>query len=150
MEIEVRRACDSDLTWLVKELKAFSDSLGTTQPFPGEIYAREWMTNLVKNHLVLIAEKGSRKVGFIAGVVIDKDPLNPAIRVLSELFWWVPPELRGSLVGAKLLDAFTVWGKQNVDRIHLGVRHDSSIKNSSLLKRGYRPKERTFLLEVER
>jgi len=146
----VRPATLDDLDWLVIQLKDFSDFFASELPlFPTDEFARKGITDLIQKHLVLIAydrETGER-MGLIAGVVTPH-LFNPDITVLAETFWWVPEEHRGTRAGAILLDAFIAWGKRNADWITIALESRTPIKETSLLKRGFRLQERSYLCEV--
>jgi len=149
VSISIRHARDTDIDWVVGELRIFADFFNTRHSlFGDETYIKETMTGISHNHLLLIAaNEDDEPLGFIAGVV-NQHFFNPKIKVLSELFWWVAQQYRNSRAGLMLLEAFTDWGKQNVDWITFALEHKSPVKDSSLLKRGFRPQERAFLMEV--
>lgn len=75
---------------------------------------------------------------------------NPQIKVLSECFWWVKPEYRGSRAGALLFKNYVEWGKANVDWVTMTLEAHSPVRPEALIKRGFRLQETTFLLEVEK
>lgn len=77
-------------------------------------------------------------------------PYNPAIRVLTETFWWVTPNARGSRAGLMLLDAFTAYGERNADWIVFTLEHHSPVNERTLTKRGFHLHERSYLREVIR
>ena len=152
MTIQVRRANTADVDWILKELRKFSAFYGTKLSLFGEEpYARGFITTLVSQHLVLVAipESQTDPIGFISGTVTPH-AYNPEIRVLTETFWWVQEEHRGSRAGLLLLNEFTEWGKQNVDWITFSLEHHSPVKDTCLTKRGFKLQERAFLMEVER
>jgi len=51
-------------------------------------------------------------------------------------------------VGLMLLEEFTDWGKRNADWISFSLEDKSPVKDTTLTKRGFRLKERSFILEV--
>lgn len=148
MQIKIRRARDADIVWLLDQLKAFSVFHGTKLPVFGDVgHAHSFMLFLIAEHLVLIAEDTDvGPVGFIAGSVTTH-LYNPAIKVLTESFWWVEEASRGSRAGLMLLNAFTDWGKENCNWTIMTLEHHSPVNEKSLLKRGYKPIERSYLLE---
>jgi RimJ/RimL family protein N-acetyltransferase len=149
MGIQVRRADADDIPWLVSQLECFNQFFAARRSLFDEAYTRDkFLPPLISHHLVLIAVGAAGdRMGFIAGMIMPH-LFNPSIRTLMELFWWVSPEHRGSRAGLMLLNAFTDWGKANVDWVTLSLEHDSPIKEESMVKRGYRLKERAFLMEV--
>lgn len=148
-QITVRPALDSDLHFIVNELKAFAQFLGTkTSLFPDESYAYTATKNLIDNHVLLVAESESGLMGFIAGN-LHNHLFNPSIRVLDELFWWVKEAYRGSRAGLMLLNEFTRIGKMKADWIFFStVDGKTKVNDRSIIKRGYRLQDRLFLLEV--
>jgi RimJ/RimL family protein N-acetyltransferase len=137
------------MDWLVAQLKLFSTFYGSVyQLFGDEGYSRQYISNLIHNHVVLIADDGS-PAGLIAGYV-SKHPYNPNINVLTEVFWWVEEKHRGSSAGARLLRSFTDWGKANgMNWIQMSlIEGRSPVNPESLEKRGFKLYEKAFLMEV--
>lgn len=147
--IQVRTAGIHDIDFLVSEAREFSKFYGTKRElFPGEELARQGFANLIENHLFLISEVSGIRSGFIAGYYL-KHPFNPNIVMLSENFWWVKEEYRNGKSGLCLLNEFTSFGKKHAQWITFSLERHSPVNESSLLKRGYRFQEKSYLLEVE-
>ena len=137
-----------DIDWLIGQLKTFSEFYGHKKSLYGdEEYCREGLRRTITGHFFLIAERGKDRLGFIAGLVAPH-LYNPSIRNLTELFWWVAEEHRGSSAGLVLLDEFVKWGKENCDWICFSITKDTRIDPEHLLKRGFKPYESSFLMEV--
>lgn len=151
MGITVRPARESDLEWLLGQLKAFSRFFGTkTQLFEEEDtdYARATIGAMVRDHFVLIAERADlTPLGFIAAWKTPH-PFKPKLRVLSETFWWVSEEHRGSRAALVLLNAFVEYGRENCDWVCIALEAHSPVNEKCLHKRGFRLQERSYLLEV--
>lgn len=148
MGIVIRDASTSDIDWLLTELKAFSNFFSAKiELFKDSDFARNFVSTMVANHLVLIADRQGERMGFISGYVTPH-PYNPEIKTLAETFWWVSPRYRSSRAGLMLLNAFTAWGKANADWITFALENHSPINEKTLTKRGYHLTERSFLLEV--
>lgn len=149
MTIEVRKASDADLDWMFSELQAFDDFFGAKKSLipsdPAE--GRKILENLVEQHLFLVAERDGKLLGLIAGM-IHNHLFNPEVTVLTEIFWWVPSEYRGSRAGLMLLNEFTNWGKENVDWVTMTLEHHSPVNEKSLFKRGFKLSEKQYMLEV--
>lgn len=150
--MNVRRAGEEDIPWLESELLEFSQSIGTKHPlFPAdESYRRETLLSLMRDHLFLIyqPEHFPLPVGLIAGVVIPH-MLNPDLRVLHELLWWVSPKHRGiSRAGIVLLDAFVAWGKDNCQWVYFSIHRTTEVSERSMSRLGFRPEQTQYLLEV--
>jgi hypothetical protein len=148
MEITVQQASTNDLAWSLEQLKKFSDFFTSNKKlFPDQVYAETFITNLINNHVFLIAKRGEECLGLIAGQFFSH-PFNPSIRVLAELFWWVDEVHRKGFAGAKLLKSFIEIGKANVDWITFGLEHNSPVSEDSILRRGFKLQERNYLMEI--
>ena len=145
----VRTANSDDVEWVLPELEEFSKFFDSKIPLYNEDYARVIVWDMITgdSHLFLVAERDGRPLGFICGFV-SGHPFNPDIRTLVELLWWVKLEERGGSAGARLLNAFVDWGKSNVDWITMTLEDKSPVNDLTLTKRGFRLKERSFVLEV--
>lgn len=148
MGIVIRAAEDSDADWILSELQKFSSFFGSKkQLFHSAEHSIPVLKDWIKNHLVLIADDGSKRLGFISGIV-HNHLYNPGIRVLTETFWWVPEEYRGTRAGAMLFDSFKKWGQKHVDWIMMTLENASPVNEKSLEKRGFKLIEKQFLLEI--
>jgi hypothetical protein len=148
--IIIRSANEQDTDWLLAELKKFSDSVGFKKPLYGEDeeYTRGTLQKVIQNQVVFIAEDGEVTQGFIMGILMPH-LFNKGLLVLSELFWWVKPEHRGSRAGVALLRAFIAYGKEKADWITMALETGSPVNSEALLKRGFKHFETNFVLEVE-
>jgi RimJ/RimL family protein N-acetyltransferase len=144
----VRRGAPEDLPWLIDQLKEFSQFYGTKKPLlKDEDYARSSMLTLIENHFVRIAEKDGVLVGFIVGLFAPH-PFNPEIKTLTEQFWWVSEEYRGTRAGLLLLEAYMAWGQENADWVVFTLESKSPVREQTLINRGFQLYERSYLLEV--
>lgn len=101
---------------------------------------------MVESKVFFVAENGDGAVGFIAGM-LSEHPYNPKITVLSELFWWVAPEYRGSSAGARLLQAFEDYGRANAQWVVMTLETKSPVDPRSLERRGFKHFESSYLME---
>lgn len=149
MAIAIRPATAGDLDWLVGQLRAFSRFCGTKLPaFGDEAHVRAGLENFIASHLLLIAERDeTERLGFLGALGIPH-PFNPEIKLLTEMFWWVDEERRGSRAAPMLLDAYVEWGRANADWVTMALEHHSPVSEKHLLKRGFKLRERSYLLEV--
>lgn len=149
MNTTIRRASRDDIDWMIGQLKKFSEFVGSKHSlFDDETFARTSLADMINKHLVLVADQEEHgPVGFIGGLMMPHF-FNPKIRVLAEVFWWVDESHRLSRAGLMLLNAFTEFGRQNCDWITMGIEARSPINDKSILKRGYRLQERSFIMEV--
>lgn len=149
MQITVRRANEGDLDWVLPQARAFAQFYDSKHSlYMSDEYTRGYFSQLVEKHLFLIADSDLHgPIGFIAGWV-SPQPYNPSLTALTEQFWWVAEEHRGSRAGLMLLNEFTAWGKAHCQQVWMTLEDKSPIADRSLSKRGYRLKERNYLLEV--
>lgn len=131
------------------ELTRFSEFYGTKkQLFPHPEKAAEILLGMIEKHVFLIAkESDGTPCGFIAGFLAPHF-FNPDITVLTEIFWWVDEHHRNTRAGAVLLADFVNYGKLKADWITLCLVQQSPVKEESILKRGFRRTESSFLMEV--
>ncbi len=162
MTITLRAAAAQDMDWLMVQLRAFDQFASYKRSLvEDDAHARLALKHLVENHVCIIAEGSTcehvgdcpggtpclNRLGFIAGYRAPH-PFNPKINVLNESFWWVSPEHRKTRAGIMLLDQFTDIGKRLGDWVVMTLEHHSPVADRHLTKRGYVPREQTFLLEV--
>lgn len=148
--MNIRPATFDDADWLLMELRDFSRFFGTRRSlFPDdERTALLGLSHLIRKEPIFVAEASDgERVGFVAGTLAPH-PFNPEIMVLTELFWWVTTEHRGSSAGARLLEKFINYGREHADWINLTLEANSPINPATLERRGFRLRERSYLLEV--
>ena len=147
--MKIRDAVYEDIEWIVDYLGKDMLSLYGIGNFCNIPYLkREFVPNLIDNHVCLVAEE-ERPVGCIAGMIVPA-PYNPELVVLSELFWWVDEEKRNGLVGARLLHAFDKVGRDiGVDYLSMSLMPSSGVNTDALIKRGYRLTEYALIKGVK-
>jgi len=149
MSVEIRRAVQSDIPWILAELKEFSKFYGTKHSLFGKDleHSEVFIQILIDKHLFLVADDSTHGlIGLIAGTV-EPHPYNPEILTLNECSWWVQEKHRGSKAGLLLLNEFVRIGKQHCDWIWMTLESASPVKDASLIRRGFKEQERSFLLE---
>lgn len=147
--LTIRSAEPLDADWILPELKNFSEFVGTKKKlFGNEDYVRTQVLNVMKNHLLLVAEKEDKTlIGFIGGFFVPHY-FNPEIKTLTELAWWVVPSERRSAAGFLLMQGFIDFGKKNSDWIAFGLNEKTPVKPEKLIELGFQPFEHSFLMEV--
>ena len=153
--ISTRQATVADIPWILKQLRDFDHFFGAGRSlFPEDpSHAERIIAGLIANHVFYVALEHAENdvagfgVGFIAGH-LAQHPFNPDITMLTELFWWVEPASRGTRAGSLLLDAYVAAGRTSAHWVLMTLEHDSPVNDRMLLKRGFKPKERSYLLEV--
>lgn len=148
--MQTRFATLHDIPWLLEQLWAFNEFVNTKKSLipVEEGRATDMVAYLIQEHYFIIAETtGGLSVGFLAAT---RAPhlFNPDIMVMTELFWWVIPEFRGTSAGATLIAEYIKYGKDHADWVTIALEHNSPLKPESLTKRGFTLKETSYLLEV--
>lgn len=146
----IRRATQNDLDWIVSRLKDnFSECYDTKRAFfQNDEFTSRFMSILIDTHIVLLAEKNGEPVGFLAGIVHGA-LYDPALKVLSSALFWVEPKHRRSRAGLKLFDAFRDAGKAVAHWVVFNFPPQAPISDKSMKRRGFRLKERQFVMEVQ-
>lgn len=149
--INVRLATRDDVPWLLGQLESFAAFFGTKRSlFPADRFVAQTIVVAFVDQLkffVAVDHATQRPLGFIAGA-LGPHPMNPSVRVLNEVFWWVAPDKRGSSAGGRLFDRFVEFGRANADWIVMTLESKSPVDPASLERRGFSLHERSYLLEV--
>lgn len=145
----IRTANLLDVPWLLEQLRAFDKFFGARKSLipENEETATKILEGLIITQPFFIASDIHGRMGFIAGA-LSAHPYNPELIVLSELFWWVDPKFRGTTVGARLFNHFRRYGEDNADWVIMTLEAESPIHESTLTRQGFKPYERSYLLEV--
>jgi GNAT superfamily N-acetyltransferase len=144
----IRQAESNDIDWILGQLREFSKFIETKYELYGEEqYSKDGLQMLISSHLFLIAEKNSKRVGFVAGY-LTPHLFNPTIKILNELFFWVIPEHRGEGIGTILMNDYIDFGKKNAQWITFSFNRFTKVNEKSLLKRGFHLHESTYLQEI--
>ncbi len=102
-------------------------------------------------------EKISRLLCANAHVILEDDAIlicslgaHPYFKdklVASELMWWVPPDKRGTSLGARLFKRYEQWARDNGAQVILADCLDNRVANF-YQKLGYTETQRTFMKEL--
>lgn len=149
MTITVRAGAERDSQWLMTQLRAFDKFAAHKHSLVvDEDYALAALKMMLDEHVCFIAEDAAgQRLGFIAGYKTPH-PFNPRLRVLSEAFWWVAEDHRGSGAAGALLDEFEAYGRRYCDWTVMTLEHHSPVNPRHLVRRGFLPREQSYLLEV--
>lgn len=99
---------------------------------------------------VAVGVTDGRVVGMIAGMA-HPCWFNAAVRVCGELFWWCEPEARGTGMPQSLMNAMRDWAKAvGCKTFTMGAIDNDRADVMARMYRaaGFRPKERTFEMEI--
>lgn len=149
MRLQIRAARESDSLWLCERLRTqFSKAYGTRRElFQDEEFTQNFMATLMKEHVVLVAEKGAELVGFIAGL-LHPGLYEPSLVMLTSCFFWVEHRFRRSAAASKLFKAFNLIGDEQADTVSMGMPMHADVSTRSMKRHGFELKERFFLREV--
>ena len=104
--------------------------------------------SILKTGIVLVAEDNGEMAGAIGGL-ITPNMWFPDELELNKIFWLVSSEYRGSSAGLRLLKAFVKHGKdEGVNRIVMSDELASPLNDDVYIKRGFKLKQRSFIMEV--
>jgi hypothetical protein len=142
---------EGDFEWIDAQCLQFANFMGTRHSLfhPDKELRRHIFKSLMDDHLFItaIGAEDGEYMGFCAGV-ITPHMLNPDLKVLQEVFWWVAEGKRHSRAGLMLLRAFKEWGRQNVDWVFFSIQHNTPLREEALTRRGFRLQERFYLYEA--
>lgn len=148
MSYQVRRATFDDIPDILEMLKEFAVFFDSRYSvYPDDEHATQFLTSMVNDHLVLICKHDEKNIGLIAGMILPHI-FNPKITTLVETFWWVQKEYRETKAGAMLLNEYIRFGRQNVQWVIGTIEDNSPVRDETFLKRGFKLKEKSFLMEV--
>ncbi len=137
----------SDIDWILVELKQFAEFYASHYSLfsDDDGFNRNTIQLLIENHYFMVSENDGVPSGFIAAL-LSHHLFNPKIKTCTELFWWVKPQFRGTKAGGALFAHFNKFG-EGFDWVIMTLENDSPVSNESILKRGYKFKEQSFIKE---
>lgn len=104
---------------------------------------------MVRNGIAFISNNGQQDTGIILGMIAE-NLWYPDERNLTELFWFVDKEFRGTSAALRLMKAFINYGKeQNVKHIVMSKEAHSPLSDDVYTKRGFQLLESAFVMEVK-
>lgn len=151
MAIEYRQAKPTDLGRLLPLVEAYARDQQTQMPINTlneqfMDYARAGMAQAVEHPAgcVMVAEEGSRIVGYAVGMAQEPPPIfEPELYTfITDLF--VLPEFRRQGIGTALVQRVQGWGwVKGINRVSL-VAPEGSPARGLLSKLGFRPVQTMF------
>lgn len=146
--MSIRKATVTDVPWICNELERFHSTIKSKHRYlPAQPALRDKVLDMIFHHAVFIKESESSPMGMIGGYIVDH-PFNPDVVLMSETFWWVPPEFRGMGIGIALLEEFVNYGKSMADTIQVSLEITSKVSDNTLMRIGLYPFERVFVMEI--
>ena len=101
---------------------------------------------MITQNIILVAADGDQIFGMLGAAKVP-NIFNPDRISLLEVFWWVAEESRGGKAAALLLKEFVkLKDRLGADDLILSLEADSPIKESSLEKRGFRLREKAYVM----
>lgn len=143
MDVHIRPGMEVDIPWLLPRLQDLAGRYGAAHwPYDAE-YARERLPVFMASHCCLIAEQGATAVGAVGGM-LTPHVLNPAILVLTEVFWIA--EVRRAALA--LVDAYAAWGhERGAAWVTFSLIPGIPAGHRALERRGFRRVEAIYLKE---
>jgi len=146
--MEIRQAEYRDIPHFLSMGRKFATA--ADEPFDRESLTQhlEWILEDEHTNAFIVFD-GDRAVGIVAGIWIPTFWDNSKITA-TELWWWVEEDARLSGVGTMLMDALESWAKQ-VGAWRLGMMTIVGLAPGAeeiYRKRGFRPRENTFVKEL--
>lgn len=147
--MHIRLAEMYDIESIKKLLIKFASEYSETIPYgqATEEYQDLFIQNIIEKHICFVAELDTEIIGVIGGLVAPHI-YNPTISTVSELFWYVDEAHRKTSAGARLLSEFKSHASKIANVIYMVLLDTSPINHRSLIRRGFKPKETHFILEV--
>ena len=146
--MSIRCMFDEDRPWAIDQLRVFHSQVDII-PWPGDEYARCLLTELMQHHYIRVSYNRARELTGILGAMVVPHYLNPRHMVLSEVFWWVSEEHRGTRAGFELLRDYIKFARANEYMATLSLENFSKIGDNTLRRLGFEPYERSFILRVK-
>ena len=140
----VRRVGIDDYKEMMELMKEFSGHYGMGLE-PNESGFYNVFRMVLFNGVGVVALKDERIIGAIGGTY-HNNLFNDTVIVLTELFWYVKPEFRGTNAGGRLFLEYEKAGYAGADYMTMTLL-DTSVKSldNGLKKRGFEQKERMYI-----
>lgn len=105
---------------------------------------------LMDSGVLLVAEVGDRVVGMV-GLFLEPFTFNVAVKVATEVVWWVDPDAQGEGAGRELLAAIEPACKaRDAQVVRMMCLASSPPQAAALYARmGYAPSEHAFTKQLE-
>lgn len=155
--ISVRPADLSDTDWILSQMREFYEFIGVVKgKFPSEDRARDLVHNFIEKHIAFISEYQASvfpiRTGFTIALLQPHPWLENAagapLIVVTELFWWVATQYRGTRSGALLLQELERVAHEQADWHIMALERGSPVKPETLERRGFFHIESSFLREL--
>lgn len=141
----IRKAVVADMPLLLEQASLFIKELDTSAINPTAAYMEKLFHALVNNHILAVAETKDGKVAGMIGAIYTTTPLDDQCLLLSELFWWVFPEHRGTRAGWLLLKFLEEVAAHHKVPLVMSTLMTSPDVEKLLTRHGFVPAERTFI-----
>jgi GNAT superfamily N-acetyltransferase len=149
--IDIRPATSADITAIVGLYYALSqEDAGQRDPFAdlawAERHSSEHFGQLVagEHSVCLLAQDGDTAIGYLAGYIYGPGDFRP-IKVAELESMFVRPEWRSQQLGARLVDMFTAWARQqNAMRMRVTAYANNHRAIAFYRRVGFAPYQQTF------
>jgi len=145
--MEIRQAYITDLDELLVNAETFMGLLDMELEIDHE-YLKSVFVDLIRRHIILVAVHKDKIVGSIAGLCTSS-MFDRNTKIVSETFWWMMPDSRGTTGGYKLLKEFEKRAKAtNCKYITLSRLAKSPVQQATYEKAGYNITEETWVKRI--
>lgn len=126
----------------------FDNHLTTPESLrPVGIQGYQCLLSMIGSGVLLSCKENGKLAGFVGGVFAPT-PWTPHEPLLTELVWYVRPELRGKGVGRDLLEAYTAYANVcGAKAATMVVAANTTVPEDMLYKLGYKKLETTYIFE---
>lgn len=148
----IRAAAESDIPALIEMGRRFfqASGYGDLAAFDRESFTATVQHLMAGGGVCLVAETDGQVVG-MAGALAYPFYFNADHKTGQELFWWLNPEHRGGLLGARLFAGLESWaqdqGCASFTMVALDAVRPEQV-GGMYKRRGYRASEHTYIKEL--
>jgi len=147
--MRIRNGTESDVPWLLGQLREFAAFFGSKYPLFDEEHARAILPNFIANHLLLVAEDDAGSPAGFLGAYVMLHPFNPKIKTLAEVFWWVDRSRRGGRAALMLLDEYVRIGRATATWVTMALESRSPVNEDTLKSDKVQIERKTFVFTLK-
>lgn len=144
MKYEIRAATESDRSWAIN---VTAKNILKTEIGRPDLFNLQQLhlviTKMIQEGTALIVLADGKRVGCVGGILTPHF-LNPSKTLIFEVVWYVTPEFRGTRVPYLLMKSYRDLVYEKADEGIFTIVGDSSVKDQSMLKLGWKLQERHY------
>jgi RimJ/RimL family protein N-acetyltransferase len=146
--MKIRKANIMDMPYMIREGQEFLSWVYPDKRVDNETLIQR-LRMVTTQGVCYVAEINGKQIGAIGGI-ITPNMWYGLEQDLTELFWWVQKEYRGSSAALRLLKQFILHGKTDpkITNVIMTKENISPISEKVYEKRGFELKESNYVMEV--